>query len=619
MNFTTRFTFTLAITLLGAIQLTTGAAALAETAEQTDWSGGGGVSGPVIDWTNHFSESTGASFAGAGLLSLVCVPTSPVQHTISNGLSLPDAVYPADIDGDGDDDVVAAFWAEDSVMWFENINGAGTWWGAHVVDDSMDGPREICAEDLDGDGDLDLLGAIHAGSRLVWWENINNGSSWAYHTIDGYLRSCTVVRAVDMDNDGDFDALASGVNVSGDLVVWWENENSAADWTEHIITTAPFYPRGLHHADIDGDGDQDVLVGAWNDHEISWWENPLGEVGAWIKHSIDQDFLSPYTVFGADLDGDGDMDLVGGAAQDDEISWWNNLSGDGTTWEKQIINGDTSSAHYVMAIDVDFDGDMDVLGASFSDNTVAWYENRGDASSWIQHIISNSFEGADMVRVGDFDNNGTLDAVGAAYLGQRVDWWEIVEYVDTGELTSSILDTENPALAWDDWTLDATQPDGTSLSVEARASNDADDMGSWVQLLPGDLASYLENGQQYLQYRLSLSTTDYEHSPTLSSLEFNWSNTTSAVVNPGVGAMFAPYPNPSNSGFRVSYSLHKAGNVELSVYDLAGKRIEVIFDREKESGRHSLNWNASGLASGVYFLRLSAAGEVFTRQVVISQ
>ena len=83
-------------------------------------------------------------------------------------------------------------------------------------------------------------------------------------------------------------------------------------------------------ADVDGDGDTDVLGAAhWAD-DVVWWENTAGDGTAWTEHTVDDDLDGPYSIFTADVDGDGDTDVLG-AVDAEGIYWWENVAGDGTT------------------------------------------------------------------------------------------------------------------------------------------------------------------------------------------------------------------------------------------------------------------------------------------------
>ena len=81
------------------------------------------------------------------------------------------------------------------------------------------------------------------------------------------------------------------------------------------------------------------------------------------------------SVFAADIDGDGDMDVLSASYLDDKIAWYENTDGNGTFGAPQIITISANAAYSVFAADIDGDGDMDVLSASYNDDKIAWYEN----------------------------------------------------------------------------------------------------------------------------------------------------------------------------------------------------------------------------------------------------
>jgi hypothetical protein len=70
------------------------------------------------------------------------------------------------------------------------------------------------------------------------------------------------------------------------------------------------------------------------------------------------------------------------------------------------------------------------------------------------------------------------------------------------------------------------------------------------------------------------------------------------------------YPNPFNSTTTIAYDLPKRGRVSLSVYDLLGRCVRVLVDAVQEGGAHTKVFDASGLASGVYFYRLQSQSEI---------
>lgn len=78
------------------------------------------------------------------------------------------------------------------------------------------------------------------------------------------------------------------------------------------------------------------------------------------------------------------------------------------------------------------------------------------------------------------------------------------------------------------------------------------------------------------------------------------------------------YPNPAREVVTVSFELHERSEVRLEVFDLLGRRIAMLVDDEMTGGAHQLRWRPDGgIASGVYFIRLSAGEHVASRRVTL--
>ena len=68
-------------------------------------------------------------------------------------------MFGIDLDGDGDVDVLSASSDDDTIAWYENLDGSGGSWSYHEIYTAADGARSVFGIDLDGDGDVDVLSA----------------------------------------------------------------------------------------------------------------------------------------------------------------------------------------------------------------------------------------------------------------------------------------------------------------------------------------------------------------------------------------------------------------------------------------------------------------------------
>lgn len=77
------------------------------------------------------------------------------------------------------------------------------------------------------------------------------------------------------------------------------------------------------------------------------------------------------------------------------------------------------------------------------------------------------------------------------------------------------------------------------------------------------------------------------------------------------------YPNPFNPSTEIRYDLLKAGDVSITVYDQAGKKISEVINSYKNAGSYSVKFDGSNLASGVYYYTLNVNGNTFTKKMML--
>ena len=117
---------------------------------------------------------------------------------------------------------------------------------------------------------------------------------------------------------------------------------------------------------------------------------------------------------------------------------------------------------------------------------------------------------------------------------------------------------------------------------------------------------FIAAGETTKAFQLVVGTDDY-----LSGLDI------ADKLFPKKFALYNNFPNPFNPETQITFSLPKSENIKLIVYDVLGQKVAVLKDGFAEAGNHSLVWNASEKSSGLYFIRLTAGGNIKTIRAVL--
>ena len=346
------------------------------------------------------------------------------ERLITNTADAAVSVYAADLDGDGDLDVLSASAWDDTIAWFENTDGLGSFGAEQVITIAADGAYEVCAAGVDGDGDLDALSASLTDNKIAWYENTDGlGTFGPQLLISTATLGARGVCAADVDGDGDVDVLSASYH--DDKIAWYENTDGLGTFgPQLVISTAADGARRVRAVDVDGDGDVDVLSASELDDRIAWYENTdgLGAFGPQRVVTTTTDLARD--VVGADVDGDGDADVLTASQLDSKIAWFQNTDGLGTFGPPLVISTAAGGANGVHAADVDGDGDVDVLSAS-EDGKIAWYENTDGLGTFgPQLVITATAANAIGVFAGDLDDDGDADVLSASANDDTVAWYE---------------------------------------------------------------------------------------------------------------------------------------------------------------------------------------------------
>ena len=240
----------------------------------------------------------------------------------------------ADFDNDGDEDlVVAEFgWHRTGgihILWNERSASGGQTFRSELID-RRSGTIHVPTADLDGDGRCDFVAVIsQEHETVVAFLNRSHGFEKAViYTAPDPSYGSSGIELTDLDRDGDLDVLYTNGDTFDSFVlkpyhslIWLENKGQFP-FLSHTLTTMPGIHRALP-ADLDGDGDLDIVACAMVPHSLLPPPTETGGLDAliWLEHTDDGQYLrhaiqatAPVYVALAvtDLDDDQDLDIIVG-------------------------------------------------------------------------------------------------------------------------------------------------------------------------------------------------------------------------------------------------------------------------------------------------------------------
>lgn len=306
------------------------------------------------------------------------------RHSI--GELATDAALLADFDGDGDTDILA------------------TGWRGYNEKPSL--PEKIRRH-----LDADALPFGNYGSRLVWAENDGAGGFTVHSNIQqahgDYLQGVAVMPGAD--------------GLSRQILLSWHQEGVGLQrvtvparvgedlWRWSLVSLVS-QAEALSVTDLDGDGRHEVVLGT------IFLQS--GSDGQWHPVVVDGTRQKPDRNRVADINGDGRKDILVGfeaVSHSGDLAWYEQPPSPEQTWARHLITTVTGPMSLDVA-DLDGDGDPDVVVGEHNlehpeQARLIWFENIGEGKHWLGHLVSTGDEHHDGAQVMDIDNDGDLDLV----------------------------------------------------------------------------------------------------------------------------------------------------------------------------------------------------------------
>ncbi|MBN2364254.1 VCBS repeat-containing protein [candidate division WOR-3 bacterium] len=537
------------------------------------------------------------------------------EHQIETSWGRPNHVEVIDMDGDGDSDLVASSCIIGQVAWYENDGSTNL--TKHLIDSAGNSPHTVVPVDFDGDGDIDVIGADLIADKITYWENTGQ-IIFTGHTVARNVNGSSDVFVSDVDQDGDLDIVSSIRDAF--YVAWYEtvttflfadfmaepqtghepltvhftdssfSSPAANDWSWDFESDGTFDSHDQNPVHVYGDsGDYTVTLVVSNDSltdtiikqkcvRVFNGESALGFDGASSRavcqSSPNLDLTDSLSIEAWIYPhGWGENSMLGFGRIIDKVNLSFYLVKSGASYNDhclavKIVHSDNSTSY-------SFTPDSSIILDTWQHIAFTYLASSSELKIYINGVEqpltyltspSGSVKDHSSYNLYVGNNNGLNFTFNGVIDDLRI--WNscLTQQTIQSNLSHPLSGSESGLVAY--WNMNEangdTLFDGTANMINCRIFN-----CEWVQGTPF--------------YSTHVEEINADHVKTVS---FQLSASVSASL------------------VEIRLEIFKDSPLVLEIYDLVGRKIKILADKEISAGQHEFFWNTSEEPAGQYFLLL---------------
>jgi len=548
------------------------------------------------------------------------------DFTLSNMYSGRDIenILPVDFDDDGDFDIfsVGGRWRPFSI----HVNDGSAQFTEIIELDAQF--NDVCAADFNGDGYLDIAGAMGLDTLEYGWvgiiTNLGGGQIMAHSRHDNFYGLETT--ACDFNNDGETDLATVNSGINNQLIVFLNNGDGT-------FSDSSNYPVGdeawdLAIGDFNGDSYQDIVTVNKRPNTISILHgNGDGSFQPYIPYAVG---TFPYWVGTGDFDNDNDCDIavvcpwfIDSAYNVLPDSLYILLNDNNTGFLPAVTYSPCDHPNGIVIVDIDANGTLDILvlipGGEDQDSLVVML-NDGNAQFQRSacypggNIASAKFQAADLDNDGDYDIAvSCVDSIAVFLNNGDGALANPVNYFTFGSAERILA-------------VDIDNDSDLDLIAEAHG----------ITVLINDGHGIFESSTSYHGDVGAPVDVDHDDDLDLAIIRYDtvevFTNRTDIIsdvdeieniaVVPATFTLNQNYPNPFNPATQIGFTISQRGRVTLAIYNILGQKVCTLVDQILPAGQHNIFWDGTdddgyGMASGIYFYQLSVNGLRQSKKMIL--